>query len=53
MGVRAVELLLDGKSARVVGVRDNHIIDMDITEALKMTRPFDKSTYEMAKILSI
>ena len=53
MGVRAVELLLDGKSARVVGIRDNHIIDMDITDALKMTRPFDKGTYEMAKILSI
>ena len=53
MGVRAVELLLDGRSARVVGIRDNHIIDMDITEALKMTRPFDKGTYEMAKILSI
>ena len=53
MGVRAVELLLDGKSARVVGIRDNHIIDMDINEALKMTRPFDKATYEMAKILSI
>ena len=53
MGVRAVELLLDGSSARVVGIRDNHIIDMDITEALKMTRPFDKGTYEMAKILSI
>jgi 6-phosphofructokinase 1 len=53
MGVRAVELLLDGKSARVVGIRDNQIIDMDITDALKMTRPFDKGTYEMAKILSI
>ena len=53
MGVRAVDLLLDGKSARVVGIRDNQIIDMDITDALKMTRPFDKGTYEMAKILSI
>ena len=53
MGVRAVELLLDGKSARVVGIRDNQIIDMDITDALKITRPFDKGTYEMAKILSI
>ena len=53
MGVRAVELLLDGKSARVIGVRDNKIIDMDINEALSMTRAFDKETYEMAKILSI
>lgn len=53
MGVRAVELLLDGKAGRVVGTRANEIIDMDITEALSMTRDFDKETYEMAKILSI
>ena len=53
MGVRAVELLLDGKAARVVGIRDNKIIDMDINEALSMTKEFDKDTYEMVKILSI
>ncbi len=52
MGVKAVELLLEGKSARVVGIRDNKIIDMDINEALAMKREFDKETYEMAKILS-
>ena len=53
MGVRAVELLLDGKAARGVGIRDNKIIDMDIHEALSMTKEFDKDTYEMVKILSI
>lgn len=53
MGVRAVELLLDGKAARVVGIKDNKIIDMDIHEALSMTKTFDKDTYEMVKILSI
>ncbi|MGL5692469.1 MAG: 6-phosphofructokinase, partial [Peptostreptococcaceae bacterium] len=53
MGVKAVELLLDKKSAKVVGIRDNKIIDMDINEALSMTRDFDKETFEMAKILSI
>ena len=37
-GVRAVELLLDGKAARVVGIRDNKIIDMDIHEALSMNK---------------
>lgn len=52
MGVKAVELLLEGKSARVVGIRDNKIIDMDINEALSMKREFDKNTYEMVKILS-
>ena len=53
MGVSAVELLLEKKSARVVGIRENKIIDMDINEALSMKRSFDKETYEMAKILSI
>ncbi len=34
LGVRAVELLLDGKSARVVGIKENKIIDLEISEAL-------------------
>ncbi len=53
LGVRAVELLLDGKSARVVGVRDDKVIDMEIHEALSMKRDFDKESYQMAQILSI
>lgn len=53
LGSRAVELLLDGKSARVVGIRDNQIIDMDIQEALSMKKTFNKDLYEMAKVLSI
>lgn len=53
LGVRAVELLLDGQSARVVGVRDDKIIDMEIHEALSMKKHFDKQSYQMAQILSI
>ena len=53
LGVRAVELLLDGKSARVVGLRDDKVIDMDIHEALAMKKDFDKYTYKMTQILSI
>lgn len=52
LGARAVELLLDGKSARVVGIRNNQIIDEDIDEALAMERRFDDELYEVAKILS-
>ena len=48
-----VELLLDGKSARVVGLRDDKVIDMDIHEALAMKKDFDKYTYKMTQILSI
>lgn len=53
LGVRAVELLLDGQSARVVGIRDDKIIDMEIHEALSMKKDFDKESYQMAQILSI
>ena len=53
MGVRAVELLLEGKSARVVGIKDDKIIDMEINEALSQKKEFDKQSYQMAQILSI
>lgn len=53
LGVRAVELLLDGKSDRVVGIKDDKVIDMNIHEALSMKKDFDKYTYKMTKILSI
>ena len=53
LGNKAVELLIEGKSGRVVGIKDNKVIDMDIDEALSMKKTFDDDLYEMAKILSI
>ncbi len=52
MGFKAVELLAEGKSSRVVGVIDGKIKDLDIDEALAMPRKFDEKLYEIAKILS-
>ena len=52
MGARAIEVLLEGKTSRVIGIRDNKIIDQDIDEALDMERKFDKELYNIAKILS-
>ncbi|CCJ33569.1 6-phosphofructokinase [Caloramator australicus] len=52
MGARAVELLMEGKSQRVIGIRDGKIIDMDIVEALSMKKKSDDYMYELAKILS-
>lgn len=48
LGARAVELLAEGKSGRVVGIRDNRIIDMEIGEALSMKKEFHKELYELA-----
>lgn len=51
-GYKAVELLVEGKSSRVVGIKNGKIVDVDITEALAMPKQFDKKLYEISNILS-
>lgn len=53
MGKRAVGLLLENKSNRVLGYKCNNIIDMDITEALEMKKEFDIDMYNTANVLSL
>lgn len=53
MGYNAVELLLEGKSNRVVSIKDDHIVDFDIEEALQMKKPFDFELYRIAHEISI
>lgn len=48
LGARAVELLVQGKSARAVGIRNNKLIDMEIREALSMKKKFPMELYELA-----
>ncbi|NME83015.1 6-phosphofructokinase [Clostridium sp. SM-530-WT-3G] len=52
MGARAIEVLLEGKTSRVIGIRDNKIIDQDIDEALDMERKFDEDLYKVAQTLA-
>ncbi|MDS0526235.1 6-phosphofructokinase [Clostridium sp. SHJSY1] len=52
MGAKAVEVLLEGKTSRVIGIRDNKIVDDDIDEALAMERKFDEELYRVAEVLS-
>ena len=49
--VRAVDLLKADIGGRVVGVRNNEIIDEPIVEALEMPRNFNKELYKTATIL--
>ncbi|QSZ28147.1 6-phosphofructokinase [Aceticella autotrophica] len=53
MGARAVELILENKSQRVVSIRNNKIVDDDINSALSMKKEFNYNLYELSKILSI
>ena len=53
MGYQAVELLLQGKSNRVVTIQTDQILDYDLDEALQMKKPFDFELYRMAHEISI
>jgi len=50
---RAIEIIQTGSTNRVIGVKNNRIVDYDIEEALAMPRHIDKSLYEMGHILGL
>ncbi len=51
MGSYAVDILLQGKSNRVVGYRQGKFVDFDIEEALNMTKTIDEFEYNVSKLL--
>ena len=52
MGAKAVELLCEGKSNRVVAYKNGEFVDYDIMEALAMKKMPDEFLVNMAKKLS-
>ncbi|WP_242219697.1 6-phosphofructokinase [Bacillus cereus group sp. BfR-BA-01380] len=53
LGARAVELLLEGKGGRCVGIQNNQLVDHDIIEALAKKHEIDAEMYQLSKELSI
>jgi 6-phosphofructokinase 1 len=53
MGEKAINLLVEGKTNRAIGIKDNHLIDMDIIEAITKKKLFDQEMYNLSQILSI
>jgi len=53
MGAKAVELLLDGKSNRIVRMQNSVIDDVDIEEGLQMKKYVPESLIKLAKQLAI
>lgn len=51
MGSRCVELLLEGKSNRVVCLRENKVCDLDIEEGLAMKKELSQDMIDLAKKL--
>lgn len=52
MGAYAVDLLLEGKTKRVVGYKNGEYVDFDINEALAMKKNISEYQYEVARSLS-
>lgn len=52
MGTKAVELLCEGMSNRVVGYRAGEFVDYDIQEALAMSKDLDPYLFHITKKLT-
>jgi len=53
LGARAVELLLEGKGGRAVGIEKNELVDYDIIEALGRKHQINMDMYKLSEELSI
>ena len=53
MGYYAVQLLAQGKTKRVVGIKDDKLVDYDITEGLAMKKEFAWDLLKVARTISI
>lgn len=52
LGAYAVDLLVQGKGGRCVGVKNNQLVDYDIYEALEMPKKCNLRLYDLCKTLS-
>ena len=52
MGVKSVELLLEGKSNRIVCVKDSKVIDVDLEEGLATKKELPEYVVDLAKKLA-
>ncbi|WP_339178531.1 6-phosphofructokinase [Oceanobacillus sp. FSL W7-1293] len=53
LGAAAVELLLNNKGGRMVGIQNNKIVDNDIDDILKLKHHIDNEMFQLSKELSI
>ena len=49
----AVSLLIEGYTSRIICIKNNKYIHLDIKEALEIKKEFDLSAYKISDILSI
>lgn len=52
-GAKAVELLLEGKTGRAVGIKNHQVYDYDLEDTFNLKHKADTSLYTLSKELSI
>jgi 6-phosphofructokinase 1 len=52
MGAKAVDLILDGQTEKMVGFTDNQIKVFDLDEAIKQKKSISKEDLELAQIMA-
>lgn len=53
LGAKAVDLLLEGKGGKIVGIQQNQLVDHDILEILDQKHTTDLEMYKLSNELSI
>ncbi|MEK4230316.1 6-phosphofructokinase [Solibacillus sp. FSL H8-0538] len=53
LGAKAVEVLLEGRGGRAVGIKNHEVVDYDLKEAYENNHKADLSLYTLSKELSI
>ena len=53
MGSRAVDLISQGKTNRVVVMKGGAVTDLDITEGLEMKKVLNRDMYALVRKLSV
>jgi len=53
MGVKAVELLIDGKSNLMVGIQNNQMVPVELEKAIKENVKMNKEILRIADIMSV
>ena len=52
MGYMAVNTLIAGRGNRIIAVQKGHLTDLDMEEALAMTKEFDMSLYTVLEAVT-
>jgi 6-phosphofructokinase 1 len=52
-GAFAIQCLIEGKKNRIIAIKDNKLVDIDIIEALNMKNTMDNELITLSKILAL